>query len=63
MTIVFLVMSILSIPSMLVFLSGNVTTDVSGFKSLITKVSLGNVGELQPACGLTKLTTLANGVN
>jgi len=63
MAIVFLIMSILSIPSVLIFISGNVATGVKELKGLFTKLSLGNVREVLPACGITKLTNEAPGVN
>jgi len=59
MAIVFLIMSILSIPSVLIFIS----TGVKELKGLFTKLSLGNVREVLPACGITKLTNEAPGVN
>jgi hypothetical protein len=35
---------------MMVFLSGNLSTGVTNVESIISKVSLGNIGEVNAAC-------------
>jgi hypothetical protein len=49
MAIVFLIMTILAIPTCILFYSGNTTYD-GNFKGLLTAVSLGNIGEARPSC-------------
>jgi hypothetical protein len=50
MAIIFLTMAVVNFPSMMVFLSGNLSTGVTNVESIISKVSLGNIGEVNAAC-------------
>lgn len=50
MACVYFTMAVLSIPSMVFFYAGNKST-IGNLNELITKVSVGNIGESPEACG------------
>lgn len=59
MICLFVLLSILSIPSILLFASGNLTAPMN-VKDAIVVTSLGNIGQIEPACSREQTQTINN---